>query len=164
MEDKINWIIDNKYIDRAHYYRGKIISQFCFLEMTMSMIITESFTSDRELANQMYHTLLERMTFENKRASFQAIIYGRAVENRTKYKLIFKELIELNELRNQFAHYPLIPAIADWDQETGMGLAKFRDKPNAIRFKVDELEYILARINKLEYMLNEAFRSNGTDK
>lgn len=158
MEDNINWIIDEKYIDRAHYYRGKIISQFCFLEMTMSMIITESFTSDRELGNQMYHTLLERMTFENKRASFQVIIYGRAIENKTKYKHIFKELSELNEFRNQFAHYPLIPTIADWDDETGIGLAKFRDKPNAIRFKIDELEDILARIIRLDYLLNQAFR------
>jgi len=164
MEDNINWIIDEKYIERAHYYRGKIISQFCFLEMTMSMIITESFISDRELGNQMYHTLLERMTFENKRASFQVIIYGRATENRIKYKHIFKELSELNDLRNQFAHYPLIPTIADWDQETGMGLAKFRDKPNAIRFKVDELEHILARINKMDFMLNQAFISTETEK
>lgn len=163
MEDNINWVIDEKYIDRAHYYRGKIISQFCFLEMTMSMIITESFIADRELGNLMYHTLLERMTFENKRASFQAIIYGRAAENKTKYKHIFKELSELNELRNQFAHYPLIPTIADWDKETGMGLAKFGDKPNAIRFKVDELEHILARINKMDYMLNQAFKSTETD-
>jgi hypothetical protein len=164
MEDNINWIIDKKYIDQAHYYRGKIISQFCFLEMTMSMIITESFVSDRELGNQMYHTLLERMTFENKRASFQFIIYGRASGNKTKYKHIFKELSELNNLRNQFAHYPLIPTIADWDMETGIGLAKFRDKPNAIRFRVDELENILARINKMDYMLNQNFRSTETNK
>lgn len=164
MEDNINWIVDENYIDRAHYYRGKIISQFCFLEMTMSMIITESFISDRELGNQMYHTLLERMTFENKRASFQIIIYGQAPENKLKYKHIFKELSELNDLRNQFAHYPLIPMIADWDDETGIGLAKFRDKPNAIRFKVDELENILARINKIDYVLNQAFRNNETDK
>lgn len=163
MEDNINWTIDEKYIDRAHYFRGKIISQFCFLEMTMSMIITESFTSDRELGNLMYHTLLERMTFENKRASFQIIIYGRAAENKTKYKHIFKELSELNDLRNQFAHYPLIPMIADWDNETGMGLAKFRDKPNATRFKVDELEQILVRINQMDYMLNQAFRRTDTD-
>lgn len=163
MKDNINWIIEEKYIDRAHYYRGKIISQFCFLEMTMSMIITESFVSDRKLGNQMYHTLLERMTFESKRASFQVIIYGRSSENKTKYKHIFKELSELNDLRNQFAHYPLIPTIADWDQETGMALAKFRDNPNAIRFKVYELEYILDRICKVDYMLNQAFRNNKTD-
>lgn len=163
MEDGINWVIDEKYVDRAHYYRGKIISQFCFLEMTMSMIITESFIEDRKLANEMYHTLLERMSFENKRASFQAIIYERAAENKTKYRHIFKELSELNELRNQFAHYPLIPAIADWDKETGIGLAKFRDKPNPIRFKIDELEKILERINKTDYMLNKAFRASEND-
>jgi hypothetical protein len=83
--------------------------RLCFLEMTMSMIITESFISDPGLGNLMYHTLLERMTFENKRANF-------------------------NDLRNQFAHYPLSPTIADWDQETGKGLTKFRDTPNSIRF------------------------------
>ncbi|MEJ5996237.1 hypothetical protein WG904_17540 [Pedobacter sp. Du54] len=162
MEDNINWIIDENYIDRAHFYRGKIISQFCFLEMTMSMIMTESFISDRELGNQMYQTMLERMTFENKRASFQAIIYSRAPENKIKYKHIFRELSELNELRNQFAHYPLIPTIADWDNETGIGLAKFRDKPNAIKFKVDELDDILARINKIDYLLNREFRNTET--
>ena len=164
MEDTINWIVDESYIDRAHYYRGKIISEFCFLEMTMSMIITESFIADRQLGNQMYHSLLERMPFENKRASLQAILYGRAAENKTKYKLIFKELSELNELRNQFAHYPLIPVIADWDKETGMGLAKFRDQPNAIRFNVEQLENIVARINKLDFMLNQAFRNAETVK
>lgn len=164
MEDNINWIIDESYIDRAHYYRGKIISQFCFLEMTMSIIITESFTSNRELGNQMYHTMLERMSFENKRASFQSIIYERAVKNKKKYKPIFKELTELNELRNQFAHYPLIPMIADWVKETGIGLVKFRDKPNVIRFKVEELEDILARINKMDFTLNEAFRITATDR
>lgn len=158
MEDNINWVVDQKYIDRAHYYRGSIISQFCFLEMTMSVIITESFTSNRELGNLMYHTLLERMTFESKRASFQTIIYGLAKENRIKYKDIFKELTALNDLRNQFAHYPLIPMIADWDKETGMGLAKFRDNPHPIRFKLDELENILQRINKMEFILRQTFQ------
>lgn len=92
------------YVARRNYYRGRIINQFCFLEMNMSVIITESFTTDRELGNHMYRTLLERMTFENKRASFQSIIYSQDEGNLKKYSAIFKELSALNDLRNQFAH------------------------------------------------------------
>lgn len=80
------------YIDRVNYYRGKIINQFTLLEMTMSVIITESFKSDKNLGNQMYHTLLERVSFENKRASFQSIVYNQDAGNRKKHGKFLKNL------------------------------------------------------------------------
>lgn len=126
--------------------------------MSMSAIITESFTSERELGNQMYHTLLERMTFENKRASFQSIVYSLEEGNRTKYSAIFKELSALNNLRNQFAHYPMVPLIRENDTETAITLAKFRDKPNVIRFTLNEMENIIERIVKIDYKLDQAFK------
>ncbi|MCW3119048.1 MAG: hypothetical protein JWM28_3130 [Chitinophagaceae bacterium] len=148
------------YINRANYYRGKIINQFAFLEMTMSVIITESFTTDKNSGNQMYHTLLERMTFENKRASFQSIVYNQAEGNRKKHGEIFKELSALNDLRNQFAHYPMIPIVDEKDEITGIALAKFRHKPNAIHFTLDELESIIKRIEHLDFKLDQIFKKD----
>lgn len=146
------------YIDRANYYRGRIINAFAFLEMTMSVIITESFAIDKELGNQMYHTLLERMSFENKRASFQSIVYGQDVENRKKYAEIFKELSALNELRNQFAHFPMLPIISEDDKTTGIILVKFKDSPTTIRFTLDELEAIIKRIGNIDFTLDQLFK------
>jgi hypothetical protein len=149
------------YIDSANYYRGRIINAFAFLEVTMSIIITESFTIDKDLGNQMYHTLLERMTFENKRASFQSIVYSRDLENRKKYAMIFKELSELNELRNQFAHYPMVPIIQEGDNTTGIVLIKFKDSPNTIRFTLEELETIIKRIEKIDFTLDQLFKKES---
>lgn len=152
------------YIDRANYYRGRIINSFTFLEVTMSVIIAESFTTDKDLGNQMYHTLLERMPFENKRASFQLVVCSQDVENRKKYAEVFKELTALNELRNQFAHYPMLPIIPEDDKITGIILVKFKDSPNTIRFTLDELETIIKRIENIDFKLDQLFkRSHSAD-
>ncbi len=145
-----------EHINNGYYYRGVVINTFTALERNMEMILTNHFVSreDDTLRNQFVFVILDRMTFEAKRTSIKALVDQQSIKNnfvKTKnnsypHGRLFDEIRQLQELRNNFAHFSI--AIPSEKSENVIGLAGMRDRIDLNWYTRDDIEKINRRILK----------------
>ena len=135
----INPPSDNRLIN-AHYYIGVILNSFVLLENEISYAISEYFLGDSDKVWRLMDIVLDRLTFESKRASLKAIVektedsngFIKTKNNSYACKEFFNELRLLNDQRNYFAHYFLIQgsnvAHPSNTKDVVLILTDFRDK------------------------------------
>ncbi|RWY53956.1 hypothetical protein [Mucilaginibacter gilvus] len=153
------------HLNHGHYLRGLLINEFSGLEKKIERFIVTYFLGDSNMQNEMSDVLLDRLTFEAKRASFKSIIDKRSVKNgfkkskNNKYpeSALFDEIRRLNDHRIYFAHYIMVmPSTID---ENIIGLAEFRDSVKILWYSEKEYQKLIADINrvsdKIELMIED---------
>ena len=152
-----------EYLKQSYYYRGWIISEFASLEKQIETFIMKEMDVLDSCGYEMQTIILDRLTFEAKRASLKTILedkfnragFQKTTRNSYPFKSLLIELNQLNELRNQFAHYTLRCNFypEEKDKEFVISLAKYRDQFSFIDFTRDDIEKILVRIVKANEQL-----------
>lgn len=150
------------YEERTYPIRGKIIAHFAMFEKNIEALLASEFSIDTVEKREMQSIIFDRMTFESKRTALKTILLKRAIAEGFEpskkkghpNKKLMEELIYLNSIRNQFAHYPTIQATNEREYNYAIGLAEYRDSPNFKWFTFDEIDLIITRIQsaKLEIL------------
>jgi hypothetical protein len=150
----------------GHYYRGYILDAFIQLEMAINQYIVTYFLNDDKKSFELTFTILDRMSFRDKKDSFKSILDKLGMKNQfitTKKETnpinaLLNEIQLLGEIRNQFAHYYLI-AVLPFDDFSESGkvitLAKFKDRFEVKSYSEKELKDLIIRINKAEEKVND---------
>ncbi len=141
----------------SHHYRGIIINEFAMLEKAIEGFILKYLNVLELCGYDMQIIILDRLTFEAKRASLKKLLDDQARadgfiptnKNKSPYKDFMNELVSLNEQRNIFAHYPMeISKHIDASvlDDYVICLQKYRDGYESIRYTQEEIDKILTRI------------------
>ncbi|HEV8284383.1 MAG TPA: hypothetical protein VGQ09_08735 [Chitinophagaceae bacterium] len=92
----------------AYDIRGRILQRAVEIESTLDIYISEHFTTDSVKNEELVCLVLSpRVTFENKIQIFRYLVDKYNPEFKNEYKQYFKDLVQLCEERNIFAHYPV---------------------------------------------------------
>ena len=153
-----------EHLSQGHYLRGLLINEFSGLEKKIESYITTYFLGNSDKITDFSNIILDRLTFEAKRASFKAIFDKMSVESgfvKTKNNSFpeskfFDEIRRLNDHRNYFAHYLMVMPTEITDRV--IGLAEFRDGVKIKWYTLKEYENLMAEIvkasNKVDYLMN----------
>lgn len=151
----------------GYKYRGLIIDEFINLELSLTKYLTKYFlgaTNERDYAFQVI--ILDRLTFEHKRASFKSVIdaiskhrgFKKTKSTPSKYKSLLEDIRRLNDFRNQFAHY-FIVGVFLIDKKKTVVLTELRDGIKPISYTEDDIEnkldLIKQIVNTIEDMIKE---------
>ena len=92
----------------AYDIRGRILQKAVEIESIINIYIAEHFTKDKSKNEELICLILSpRVTFENKIQIFKYLVDQYNPEFKDANKQYSKDLIELCEERNVFAHYPV---------------------------------------------------------
>jgi len=145
------------YIANSHHYRGWIINEFSKLEKEIELFIMDDLEILLICGFEFQTIILDRMTFESKRASLKKLLeekskkkgFKKTNKNSYPHKSLLDELVALNEIRNNFAHFPLKELFLNHDYlYNAICLIKYRDDYQTINYKDNEIELIIERIHK----------------
>lgn len=144
------------YIVNAHTLRGRFIDYFSILEKTIEEFISEYFTNDYNRGIELSDIILDRLTFDAKRASMRSIV--RVMMNEGKFQKLkgkpipndeyFSELKALSDHRNKFAHYPLAFPFKQGEFGNVIGLDEFRDYIKTEWYNQQRYDSIISKIGK----------------
>ncbi len=163
-------ILLNNFISKSYYYRGLMLNEFINLEKTIESVLSNHFfgydpqTEFTPGRQDFQSVILDRMTFEAKRASLKYLNEKRQIakgfvktkSNRFPNNELFNEIRLLNDERNRFAHYYLIkPQLND---KAVLGLAEFRDNSYLHTYTVDDINKILFKIVDVRSEIYNLFR------
>src|ERR1700761_274406 len=141
-----------EFIDNSYYYRGKLIDEFCHIEMELERYLVRYFLHTKPERRELKNLIFDRMTFDSKRTAFKAMLDKKAVENgfvKTKtnsylHNNLINEIRLLNDQRNYFAHYYL--AIPLNVTEYVIMLAEYRDSVKVHKYTFEKYNTIIERI------------------
>ena len=145
------------YISNSHHYRGWIINEFSKLEKEIELFIMDDLEILMICGFEFQTIILDRMTFEAKRASLKKLLEEKSKKNGFKktsknsypHKRLLEELVALNEIRNNFAHFPLNETfLNDEYLYNAICLIKYRDDYRTVNYTHSQIETIITRIHK----------------
>ncbi len=144
--------IEAEYIEKAHYYRRKFINEFNFLEKLIENYLIRHFQIIGPNAEDFANIILDRLTFQSKKESFYALMnkkvtnqgFKKTNNNSYPHGKLFKDITEIQDERNAFAHYDLMIPI-DYSKIC-IVLAEFRDSEKRHEYTFKEFEDLILKI------------------
>lgn len=126
-------------------YRGTVLDACVYLEKWMDTYIVYYFTYDGDIAMEMLELLLDRMSFDAKISTFEAILKKKLSKDLFKktYSKLFSELRYVKDERNKFAHY-----VQKVNSENNVVLICFRNSQTPHVYDKSKYELLLSRIEK----------------
>lgn len=153
-----------EYQQNAHYFRGSLIDCFNKLEKTIENYIAKHFGLKDNVFYEFHHVVLDRLTFESKKDILNKIMNDKAIangfiktgNNKWPHSKLFKDIQEVKDERNAFAHYYLL--IPNEPNENVIVLAEFRDNPEAHHYTLKEFNGIIQKINEATRQIYKLYR------
>ena len=144
-------IYQNEYVEKAYYYRGKMIDTFNSLEKAIERYFMKHFEVKDDDSFQAI--ILDRLTFQSKKDALSAILneksknagFLKTKNNAWPNSKIIKAISEAQEIRNYFAHYNLF--VPKSETECIICLAEFRDSLTLKQYTLDQYNEILTKID-----------------
>jgi hypothetical protein len=160
----ILYLVIMEALNSANEYRGYFIEEFSKLERAIDMFLsTYFFPNDSEMAHTLIVSLIDRIPFENKRTALKYLLekknwseisYNKSGRS-SQFSKLLNEISEMGQIRNKFAHYPLVTSFGKTDE--AIGLLRFRDDLKTNSYTVVEFWQIIARINGCTNKLYELY-------
>ncbi|MGN6637844.1 MAG: hypothetical protein ACTHJ8_02975 [Mucilaginibacter sp.] len=126
--------------------RGLVISQMSALEKSIENYICHYLSKDETKQVEILELLLDRMTFDGKRTTFEAILKknNSQPDYKKKYKAMIEDIRKLIVKRNHFAHYIFNDEDAiDGNKHDSVGLIEYRNSTNTIWYSQDDVTKIV---------------------
>lgn len=158
-----------EFIENSCYYRGKLIDEFCNLELEIERYLVRYFLDDPDDRRALKNLILDRMTFEAKRTALKAMFDEQSIKNgfiksnRNSYPNsdLLNEIRLLNDQRNYFAHYYLALPLDDDCKNSVICLTEYRDGIKVHSYTEEKFESIIQRIKdavlKIENIKEDKF-------
>ena len=153
------------FLKTSIYYRGLYIDKFSGFEKSLDFALTNYFTNDANKQIDMMQIIFERMTFESKRTSLKALFdkkcknegFVKTKNKKYPHNKLFDEIRRLNDHRNYFAHYIMLPILKDKFDTDVLHLVSVRD---GIEMKIYSKFDINKMIEDLDSCTVEVLRLN----
>jgi hypothetical protein len=112
--------------------RGRIIQLTIQIETSIDIYISNHFTTDEEKNTELICLILApRVNFEGKVQVFSYLVDKYHPEFKKEHKGYLKELIDIGEKRNIYAHYPIelsTQSIADFRNDGSFTFVKLKNQ------------------------------------
>ena len=156
-----------EYFYNASYYRGKLINDFCNLELAIERYLVRYFLDKTTERRELKNLILDRLTFEAKRTALKTMLdsyeekrgFIKTKSNKYPQSDLLNEIRLLNDQRNYFAHYYL--AIPVKEEKLVICLAEYRDFVKTHKYTEEKFNAIIERIQsatkQLYDLINERF-------
>jgi hypothetical protein len=150
-----------EYLENANKWRGNIISRFNQLEGTLGFVLAHYFLKGDEKLTELLNSIIDRLSFEQKRSSLKAIIdkidvkdgFKKTKNNSWPSNKNFDRIRRLNDQRNYFAHYEDVSFRGKHNKVIGLTMRRDEVSPKIISYTKDELNSIIKDINECEQYL-----------
>jgi len=150
----------SEYLSYADRMRGAIISHTILLERNMDLFICRYFCPTEIKVFELMELLVsERVEFMKKTQTFVQILRKECNKNgedfNKTYPRISKDLQEICETRNDFAHKLLITPIKSDIGKHVVILKKFKDDTEILSYTEQQIDDYLAKIEKYSVMIKD---------
>ncbi|WP_461460439.1 hypothetical protein [Mucilaginibacter sp.] len=152
---------DNVYKEKASYYRGKMIEEFCKVELALERYLAAYFLKIPEERREFKNYILDRLTFEAKRTAFKGLLDKQATEdgfiktknNKWAHGSLVDQIKKLNDQRVYFAHYYL--AYPRPPGKYVICLTEYRDTLKSHDYSADRMELLILEIKQVAKEIEE---------
>jgi hypothetical protein len=146
---------DNAYKEKAAYYRGKMIEEFCKVELELERYLGAYFLNKSEERWDFKTYILDRLTFEAKRTAFKGLLDKKAIadgfiktkNNKWVHGKLIDQIKRLNDQRVYFAHYYL--AYPRPHGKYVICLTEYRDTLKTHDYSGEQMDLLIAEIKKV---------------
>lgn len=127
-------------------YRGTVLSYSANLEKYIEGYIAMYFTFKTDIAYEMCELVLDRLTFDSKIATFEAMLKKKYESDfKKRFGKLISEIRIIQSERNKFAHYH---QSFDTGDIRNVVLCNYRNSRNYITLTHESFELLIKRIEK----------------
>lgn len=147
--------MEDDYLEKAHYYRGKMIDVFNDLEQAINDYIIYHFEPNAPFVNEFNELILNKLTFEQKKLAFKSIVQNKSIANGFVPKSkndpwphadLFSGIDSAQQDRNRFAHdYTLETE----NKDSIIVLAGFKNEYTANHYTLDKFNLLITKVRGL---------------
>lgn len=139
--------------------RGLYLNEIITLEQSISFYIAASITSTFETQIKILNSLIDRITFNEKKNILKSLLDKKAIEggfiktkNKWPHSDLLHEIQDLTRIRNYFAHYVLdIYSEEAYNRSPKeCALVEYRDGVDRKWFSLDSVEILIHKIHKCQ--------------
>jgi len=146
---------NDEYSENAYYLRGKLIDTFNTMEKCIESFIVNYFMPNNSKMFDFQSIILDRLIFQSKKEVFFELMkqeqrkrgFIKRKNNAWPYSRLFKDITEMQDERNRFAHYYLAkPSIL---RDEVIVLIEFRDSVKLHRYNQIKYNDLIERVKSL---------------